>query len=251
MAAMTTTTTIATTDRMTSRTLRVRSLTRAAALAAVLACAAACSSGSSTSSSLAETSSSVSTSVAVATETAVVATATVSATTPVTIDANGALQTGLAALTGGYHFSSTVTVNGTPTLTAEGDRIESSSSLILSGEGGTVSYIVTPEASFAQPEGGDWSQLDVAPATSDPIAALLAPVSVATIPTTDGTVMVRATVTALSLGIAAEGNVEVQVLLVNGAIAQITYTAPVEGGAAQVVSIISPVLDPTPIVAPI
>ena len=251
MVATAVTTTVVTDDRMTFRTPRVRLLTRAAALAAVLACAAACSSDTATSSSLAETTiPAVSTTLVLTDSTA--ASTTVTATeTPATIDANGVLQAGLAALAPGYHFVSTVTVNGAPSLTAEGDRIEGSSSLILSGAGGNVSYIVTPEASFAQPEGGDWSVLDVAPATSDPISALLAPAAVVIVPTTDGTVVVQATVTAVSLGIAAEGNVDVQILLVDGAITQITYTAPVEGGTAQVVTLLSAVSDATPIVAPI
>jgi hypothetical protein len=234
---------------MTKRNPRVRLFVRAAALAAVVTCVAACSSDTSTSSSLQDTLAPVS-STTVGSTLDPNATTTV-VTTAVTIDANGALQGGLAALANGYHFVSTVTVNGTPSLTAEGDRIGDSSSLVLSGEGGTVSYIVTPGGSYAQPEGGDWSLLDVAPATADPIAALLAPVSVVAIPTTDGSVAVQATVTAVALGISAEGNVDVQVVLVNGAISQITYSTAVEGGTAQVVSTITPLVDATPIVAPI
>lgn len=233
---------------MTPSTTRVRLLSRVAALAAVVAFAAACSSDSSSSSSLPAINSLATTTTGATTQqpAAVVTTAPAAS-----IDGNSALQSGLGALVAGYHFSSTVTVNGTPSLTADGDRIGESSSLVLSGDGGTVSYVITPEASYARPEGGDWSLLDVAPAASDPIAALLAPVSVATVPTTDGTVVVQATVTAVSLGINAEGNVDVLVALANGAITQITYTAAVDGGTAQVVTTISAVVDPTPIVAPI
>lgn len=235
---------------MTSFTTRVRLLSRAAALAAIVMGAVACSGGSSSSSSLPAINGLTTTSTAATTEPTAAA-VTIATTPAATIDANGALQAGLTALAAGYHFSSTVTVNGTPSLTADGDRIGESSSLILSGDGGTVSYIITPDGSYAKPEGGDWSLLDVAPATSDPIAALLAPVSVATVPTADGSVVVQATVAAVSLGISAEGNVDVQVLLVDGTITQITYTATVDGGTAQVVTTISAVVDPTPIVAPI
>lgn len=245
-ATMTARMTDAAADRMTILTNRVRLLTRAAALAAVLTCAAACSSETSTSSSLVATTSS-------ATTTTKANDPTTAATTPAVApeDANGALQQGLATLAAGYHFSSTVTVNGALSLTADGDRISDSSSLVLSGPGGTVSYIVTPEGSYAQPEAGEWTLLDLAPATSDPIAALLRPVSTAVLPTSDGTVVVQVTVTAVSLGITADGNVDVQVLLADGAITQITYTAPVDGGTAQVVTTISTIVDTTPIVAPI
>ncbi|MGB8860991.1 MAG: hypothetical protein WCC60_17155 [Ilumatobacteraceae bacterium] len=195
--------------------------------------------------------------VSIATTSSTAVAATTASTTPSTVptiavvDPNAALQQGLAALAAGYHFSSSVSVNGTQSLLAEGDRIGDASRLLLTGDGGTVQYIIIPDGSYAQPEGGEWSLLDVPPATSDPIVALQSPVSAITLPTADGSVAVRATVTAVSLGITADGNVDVDVLLVNGTIAQITYATAVEGGTAQVVTTISPVADPTPITAPI
>lgn len=179
-------------------------------------------------------------------------TTTVAVTTPpVTVDPTSALQQGLAALAAGYHFSSVVTVNGAQSLVADGDRIGDASRMVLTGDGGTVEYVIVPEGSYAHPEGGEWSVLDVDPATSDPIVALTTPVAVALLPTTDGSVAVRATVSAVSLGVAAEGNVDVDVIIVNGAITQLSYSSAVEGGTAQVVTTIGPVVDTTPIVAPI
>ena len=63
--------------------------------------------------------------------------------------------------------------------------------------------------------------------------------------------MVHVTVNAVSLGIAADGNVDVDVTLVRGAITQITYSAVVDSGTAQVVTSVSVIVDTTPIVAPI
>jgi hypothetical protein len=170
---------------------------------------------------------------------------------PVTVDPASTLQQGLAALAAGYHFSSIVTVNGVQSLQADGDRVGDASRLVLTGAGGTVEYIIVPAGSYAHPEGGEWSQLDVDPATSDPIVALATPVAVALLPTTDGSVAVRATVAAVALGVAADGNVDVDVVTVNGAITQVSYSTAVEGGTAQVVTTVGAVVDPNPIVAPI
>ena len=231
---------------MIATTARVRLLARGAALAAFMLLASACSTDATTTQS---------------TMPVLTATSSVTATTPATtvpvnapegtIDPAGGLQQALAALSTGYHFSSVVLVNGTQSLAADGDRVGDASRLVLTGDGGTVAYIITPEGSYAQPENGEWSVLDVAPATSDPITALYTPTAVALLPTADGSVVVRVTVSAVSLGIAADGNVDVDVTLAGDAITQISYTAAVDGGTAQVVTTISAVVDATPIVAPI
>lgn len=224
-------------------------------LAASVLALAACS--DSASSSTEPTSAGAPATTATTNTTAVQATIPATTTTiavtapPVTVDPASALQQGLAALAAGYHFSSVVTVNGVQSLAADGDRIGDASRMVLTGDGGTVEYIIVPEGSYAHPEGGEWSVLDVEPATSDPIAALSTPVAVALLPTTDGSVVVRATVSAVSLGVAAEGNVDVDVVIVNGAITQLSYSSAVEGGTAQVVTTVGAVVDATPIVAPI
>lgn len=222
----------------------------AASVLAFTACSDTASSSTEASTSVVPT-----TFVTVAPSTTIATTApptTVAATAPpVTVDPGSALQQGLAALAAGYHFSSIVTVNGVQSLQADGDRVGDASRLVLTGDGGTVEYIIVPAGSYAHPEGGDWSQLDVDPATSDPIVALATPVAVALLPTTDGSVAVRATVAAVSLGVAADGNVDVDVVLVNGAITQVSYSTAVEGGTAQVVTTVGAVVDPSPIVPPI
>jgi hypothetical protein len=239
---------------MTFTTARARRRLGGVVLAASVLAFTACSDTTS--------SATQSSTVAVATTFATVVQSTVAASTvpattvaatapPVTVDPASALQQGLAALAAGYHFSSIVTVDGVQSLQADGDRVGDASRLVLTGNGGTVEYIIVPAGSYAHPEGGEWSQLDVDPATSDPIVALATPVAVALLPTTDGSVAVRATVAAVALGVAADGNVDVDIVLVNGAITQVSYSTAVEGGTAQVVTTVGPVLDPTPIVAPI
>ena len=221
---------------MTFNVGRVRLLFGAAALAASLTTSlAACSS----------TSSSDGTTV---TTTAGTGTGTSPATLPA--DPAAALSQGVAALDAGYHFTATVTVNGATQLIADGDRNGANSQLAITSAGATVDYVITADGSWAKPADGEWQVLEVAPATSDPIDALRAPVAVEVSPTTDGTLRLKVTVTAVSLGIQADGNVDVLVTLQGGVITVISYDATVQGGTANVSTAISAITDTTPITAP-
>jgi len=217
---------------MTSTLRRVRLLFGAAALAASLTTTLACSDDSGS-----------------AQPTGTDATgSTVQLTLPT--DPTAALQQGLSALDAGYHLVATVTVNGAVSLQAEGDRLGANSRLAITSAGNTVAYVITPEGNYAKPTDGDWALLDVTPATSDPIDALRAPVSVTAIDTTDGSLLLKVTVTAVALGIQAEGNVDVTVTLVDGRVTTIAYDATVQGGTANVTTAISALIDTTPITAP-
>jgi hypothetical protein len=168
-----------------------------------------------------------------------------------TVDPNALLQQGLAGLASGYHFRSSVVVNGTETLVAEGDRVADASRLTLISGGATVGYIITAAGSWAQPEGGEWEALDVSPATADPIFALTAPSAVGVLSDDGTTVRLRVTVPAPALGVGADGTADVEVVLTSGVITEVDYTTAVQGGVASVATILGPVVDPTPITAPI
>ncbi len=174
------------------------------------------------------------------------------AVTVAPVDGAALLQQGLAAIGGGYHFNQTATVDGVVVLTADGDRLPDGARLALTGDGGTVSYIITPAGSYAFAEGGEWEALDATPEAVDPILALLAPSSV-TVAGNDGTtVQLVVTVPIAALGIAGEGDVPVQVTFVSGALTNIAYgTALEDGRVAAVNAVIGPVVDASPVVAPI
>lgn len=161
------------------------------------------------------------------------------------------LQRARAALDAGYHFSATVAVNDQVSAQAEGDRIGADSRLDITSNGATVSYVIIGGVSYAKPSDGDWEQLETAPATSDPINALRAPTAVTPVDSTDGKQHLAVTVAAAALGVAANGDVLVEVVLVDGALAEVRYTAAVDSGMATVVTTISALTDSTPISAPI
>ncbi len=220
----------------------MRSLFGGAAFALLTFLASGCSSDSSgvTADSTAATTSTVNSTASV-----------VDTTTAADVDAPALLQQGLAGLQAGYHFTTVFTVNGAEVLKADGDRIGDASRFSVTTNGALVNYIITPTGNYAQPDGGDWDQLTTQPSVVDPITSLNAP-SAVTVISNDGTVVrLRVTVSAVTLGVGASGTADVDVVLTDGAISELGYTTNVDGNVGSVANVIGPVVDATPIVAPV
>ncbi|MBU6317017.1 MAG: hypothetical protein KGR47_10955 [Acidobacteria bacterium] len=179
-----------------------------------------------------------------------VATSAAVSTIQSSIDPAQVLKDAVAGLAGGYHFVSNVVVNGAQTLLASGDRLGTGSRLELTSNGATVKYVILPDASWAQPEGGEWELLDVPPASTDPMSALTAPISIGVLSDSGGEVKLRVTVLATALGVGSEGNAEVDVIIKDGALVEVDYATPVAGGVASVATTFGPVVDPTPVAPP-
>jgi hypothetical protein len=170
----------------------------------------------------------------------------------IVVDGAATLAQAVSGLGAGYHFTTTVYVNGAETLVADGDRIADSTRLSLFSKGGSVAYVITPAGSWAFPEGGEWSVLDSPPATADPIIALQTPLAVTVVSTDGTTTAMTVTVAAAALGIAADGNADVQVTVSGGVLQSVSYSAALtDGTTADVTAVIGPLTDTTPIVPPI
>jgi hypothetical protein len=169
----------------------------------------------------------------------------------VPIDAAGLLQQSLAAIAGGYHFRTGVTIDGAEILVAEGDRVGDGTRLTIWANGTSVAYAITPGGSWVFPEGGEWEALDTPPATTDPLGALSAPVAVTGTSPDGVAASIVATVAASSLGVPGEGNADVLLQLAGTTLSEVSYLASVDGRTATVRSILGPVVDPTPVAAPI
>ena len=161
------------------------------------------------------------------------------------------LQTALAALGAGYHFSTAVTVNGAVILTADGDKVGAGTRLKVVQNSAAVQYVITANGTWVMPDGGQWQQLDTAPAATDPIVALRSPSAVAVTSTAGTTVNLAVTVAASALGVSGDAPVSVALTIVNGVVNTITYATTVNSQPATVVATIGPVVDSTPVVAPI
>lgn len=161
------------------------------------------------------------------------------------------LGTGIAGLGTTFHFVTTAEVGSDTVLTAQGDRVGSGSRLTLTTSTGVVSYVITADGSWAKPENGTWSKLDVAPANSDPLGALADATDVRQVASEGQRVQLVAVVANADLGITQDGNAEVTVILENGVVTSVSYTADVSGRSARVVTRFSAVVDGAEVVAPL
>jgi hypothetical protein len=181
-------------------------------------------------------------------------TATNAATRASTAATDGAalLRQAVAASASGYHFNQTAVVDGVVALTVEGDRMPDGTRLAVTGAGGVVSYVITPAGTWVMPEGGEWELDDSPPPAVDPIAALSSPTSVTVAGDDGSTVQLAVGVPVASLGVAGDGDATLQVSVVSGALASVNYNTTLsDGRAASVNAQIGPVIDSSPVVAPI
>ena len=169
----------------------------------------------------------------------------------VPIDAPVLLQQALAAVAGGYHFRTAVTLDGIEVLVAAGDRVGDGTRLTIWTSGTSLSYVITPAGSWVVPDGGQWQPLDSAPATTDPLLALRAP-SAVTGTSPDGVAATLvATVPATALGVPSAGTADVRIVTNGATLQEVRYEALLDGRTAEVSTIFGPVVDPTPVTPPI
>jgi hypothetical protein len=168
------------------------------------------------------------------------------------VDGAAVLQQAVAATGGGYHFNQTATVDGVVAVTIDGDRLPDGARLTVSSDSGRVSWIYSSDGVYLMPENGEWELDDSDPPAVDPINALKTPTSV-TVAANDGTtVQLVVTVPLSAIGVPGDGDASLQVAVVSGALSSIGYsTVTAEGKPAATTVTIGPVVDPSPVVAPI
>ena len=165
-------------------------------------------------------------------------------------DPAATLQQALASLTTTYHFASTVTLDGTVALVADGDRVGDGSRLTLTSNDGNAAYVITPDGSWVQPDGGDWQPIDTDPANTDPISALQTPASVQ-LTSNDGTTAHLAVAAAPgTLGLPGDAPVQLDVAIAGNALASVSYATTVGTKSATVTATFGPAHDATPVTAP-
>lgn len=169
------------------------------------------------------------------------------------IDGAAALNGALDVIAFGYHFSTTVTVDGAVVVTAEGDHLTDGTRLTLTGPAGALAYVITETGSWVLPENGEWAALADAPTSADPLAALRTPASVV-VDAYDGAVTaMTVNVAAVALGIPGDAATlaAVQVRLDGPTLTQVSYSTAVDGHPAVVSGSIGQVVDPSPVVPPV
>jgi hypothetical protein len=172
--------------------------------------------------------------------------------TPAPVDGAAVLQQAVTATAGGYHFNQTATIDGVVALTVDGDRLTDGARVAVSNDAGLVFYVITPDGTWLMPQNGEWEADDSDPPAVDPIDALRSPSAVAVAGNDGTTVQLSVTVPMSTLGIPGDGDAALQVAIVGGALSTISYsTTTGDGKAAATTTVIGPVVDSSPVVAPI
>ena len=183
--------------------------------------------------------------------TSIVAPATGPPTTVAPVDGATVLGAAVAAMAAGYHYRSTVTVDGAVAVEADGDRVGDGTRLGVTRDGTSVRYVITPEGTWVMPDDGEWDQLDTPAATSDPIGALAAPTAVSVLSSSPDVVSMVVTVPSSSLGLPGDGTADLNVTITNGMVTSVAYRTAVDGRDAAVETELGPVVDPSAVVPPI
>lgn len=170
---------------------------------------------------------------------------------PASLEAATLLSTALGSLGNTYHFVTTIRAGDLQVLTVEGDRVGAGARLELTSEAGAVSYVITDDGAWARPDDGEWAELDVAPATADPIDALGDPQSVTLGESLDDAEVLAVVVNNEALGLTGGGTSTLSVRLVSGRLDQITYITSDNGQAASVTTTLSAVRNGDAVVPPV
>jgi len=167
------------------------------------------------------------------------------------VDGAAALSAAVAAMAPGYHYRSTVTVDGVVAVEADGDRVGDGTRLGVTRDGASVQYVITPDGTWVMPDGGAWDQLDTPAATADPINALAAPTAVSVLSSSPEVVSMVVTVPSSSLGLPGNGAADLNVTVTNGMVTAVAYRTAVDGREAAVETELGPIVDPSAVVPPI
>lgn len=136
------------------------------------------------------------------------------------------------ALTGlgvGYTFETTLRVGEQVAAHVSGRRFGNASELVIESGGASATYRIVPPTAWIQQGGGDWVEAAGTVPSGDPLAPLLAPLTVDALPTTTGDDQLRATYPAAALGLSGTDPVTVTIGIAADGTVTARYEAPVGG----------------------
>jgi ketosteroid isomerase-like protein len=103
----------------------------------------------------------------------------------VPLDGGVLLSSALALYGDGYQFAAVAEVQGSEAAVISGVVIGQSARMTITSGDATVSYVITPDGSWIQTEGGEWQEVDSVGAIERPLQDLASPTSI-TIVSSDG-----------------------------------------------------------------
>jgi hypothetical protein len=157
------------------------------------------------------------------------------------------LTAALGMLRAGYTFDTTLTVAGQLAAHVVGRRIGNATEMEIESGGADVTYRMIPPKSWVMKADGDWVEAEGQVPDGDPLAPLLAPLTVEAVPA--ATDQLRATYPASALGLPGSDPVPVIVTVGPGESTTVTWTAT-SGGRAQSSTTVFGAASGAPIQAP-
>lgn len=169
---------------------------------------------------------------------------------PAEVDGETALVAALDAARAGYVFESVVTLDGEVVTTVFGRVVGNALQAMVETGGAEVEYLSTPDGRWLREPGEEWLALQDAAPVGDPLAPLGGFQSVAVGEESEGRVVLIASYSPDSLGLESEDVVEVEVVVVDGVVARVSYSAEAQGRILEVVSTFTDIGTAPPVTGP-
>ncbi len=138
------------------------------------------------------------------------------------IDVRDVLAKALARYEDGYAFDAVASVEGAEAASVEGVVIGNKAQMTITSGDATVTYIITPDQSWIQTEGGDWQEDESAATVDRPLDDLAAPTSITIVSANDGSITALAAYDGAAFD--TEGSVDMDLRFIDGLLVSASYT---------------------------
>ncbi|GMQ92642.1 MAG: hypothetical protein BMS9Abin12_0119 [Acidimicrobiia bacterium] len=145
-----------------------------------------------------------------------------SATTTVAVDARVLLASALDRYENGYRFEAVAKVGDEEAATITGFVIGESAQMDVTSGDGTVTYVITPDASWIRVDDGDWVEVEADGPIEPPLDALAAPDTITIVATNDDGIVALGAYDGANFG--SDGTVELNLRFADGLLVAASYT---------------------------
>lgn len=138
------------------------------------------------------------------------------------IDVRALLAEALSRYEDGYAFDAVAEIEGAEAATVTGVVIGRKAEMQITSGDATVTYIITPDQSWIQTEGGDWQEDDSADSIERPLDDLASPTSIKVVAADDGGITALAVYDGAAFD--TEGTVDMNLVFVDGLLVRASYS---------------------------
>jgi len=137
------------------------------------------------------------------------------------IDPGELLSNALALYENGYQFGAVAEVEGSEAAKVAGVVIGQSAQMDVTSGNATISYIITPDGSWIQTEGGDWQEVESSGPIERPLANMASPTSITIVSASDGGIAAIAAYDGAAFN--SDEAIEMNLTFLNGLLVKASY----------------------------